>query len=235
MKMKNNLFVSLFLVGLLVVASNQVSAQLMIKAGAGYGAGTQRLLLETVTGAGYVENINGSFGGNLGLNLGVGYELTRFIDLEFDMGYQHGRSIAADQPFLYKTYIGRLIYLGPSLVFKTAIDEDLSPYGRLGVFTGLPLTRVLVGGTEKRFTGGIPFGYSGALGLDYALVDNLKFFTEIYSQSMLYKPTRRRELDGTVVKFSDKLSTPFSANQEMKHHLFSFGALGINVGFKIII
>jgi hypothetical protein len=232
--MRNNLFIVLIVLGVLL--SVQVKAQLILKAGAGYGAGTQKLLLENVYTTTYAENVYGSFGGNLGVNLSAGYEVNQYVDFEFDFGYQHGRTKEIDLGFFgYKTYVGRLIYLGPSMVFKTSVSDKVSPYAKLGLFTGLPLTKVIVGGTEKKFRGGIPIGYKGALGLDYNLGNSFKIFTEVYHQSMIYTPARRRELNGDVTRLRDKIDVPTPSKQELKHHFFSFGALGVNAGIKIII
>jgi opacity protein-like surface antigen len=62
----------------------------------------------------------------------------------------------------------------------TSVNEDLSPYAKLGVTTGLPLTKVLVGSDEKKFRGGFPLGYNGAIGTDYNISSNVKVFGEIY-------------------------------------------------------
>ncbi|HKM92285.1 MAG TPA: outer membrane beta-barrel protein [Prolixibacteraceae bacterium] len=230
--MKRNLVFLVFIIAMMGALPSY--SQLYFKAGAGYGAGAQKLLLETQYAATYTENVFASFGGNFGVDLAAGYELNQYVDFEFDLGYQNGRSVTVNQVFSYKTYVGRLIYLGPSLVFKTSINKNISPYGKLGLFTGLPLTKVIVGGTEKTFRGGIPLGYNGALGAVYNLSETFKVYIETYSQSMIYRPTRRRELNGDVVKFKNKLDTPAPSNQELTHHQFSFGALGINMGIKIV-
>src|SRR5574344_121327 len=147
------------------------------------------------------ENIYGSFGGNWGFYLGGGMELNKFIDFEVDLGYQNGRSVTVPNTFLSKTFTGRLIYFTPSLSFKTAIEENISPYAKIGILTGLPLTKVTVSDEDKRFSGGFPLGVTEAIGLNFNATDNLKFFVELTHQSMIYKPTKRREADDTIVKF----------------------------------
>lgn len=233
--MKKILLSVLSLFVFLLLSSN-ITAQIIIKVGAGYGAGTQKMLLESVYSGSSAENIYESFGGNLGLFLAGGYEINQYVDFEVDFGYQHGRIESIDLGILgSKTYVGRLIHIGPSLVFKTSVNENITPYGKLGVFTGIPLTKVLVFGSEKKFRGGLPFGYNGALGFDYNFSDTFKLFAEVYNQSMIYKPTRRKETNGTVVKFKDEIDIPTPSNQELSHHFFSFGAFGINLGVKIVL
>lgn len=230
------IFLSVLSLFVFVLISGNVNAQIIIKLGAGYGAGTQKMLLESVYSGSSAENIYESFGGNLGLFVAGGYEINQYVDFEVDLGYQHGRVEAIDLGILgSKTYVGRLVHIGPSLVFKTSVNENITPYGKLGVFTGIPLTKVLVFGSEKKFRGGLPFGYNGALGLDYNFGDTFKLFAEVYHQSMIYKPTRRKELDGTVVKLKDEIDIPTPSNQEISHHFFSFGALGLNLGVKIVL
>ncbi|MBN2262785.1 MAG: porin family protein [Prolixibacteraceae bacterium] len=220
-----------------VLLSSNITAQTIIKVGAGYGLGTQKLLLENVTTLSGPENIYASFGGNAGFFLALGYELNQYIDFEFDFGYQQGdnKFIDSGLPSSSKTYIGHLLHFGPSLVFKTSVSENLSPYGKLGVFSGLPFTKEIIMGTENKFKGGFPFGYNGALGLDYNFADTFKIFAEVYSQSMVYKPTRLKKLDGSVIKFKDKLDLPTPNDQELSFNTFSFGALGLNIGVKIIL
>jgi hypothetical protein len=234
--MKKSL-VFLVLLFFLIAVTKSLSAQMFFKIGTGYGVGTQKMLLETVYGTSYSENIYGSFGGNLGMFLAGGYEMNEYVDFEIDLGYQHGqvKSINMGAFFGDKTYVGRLIYLGPSFIFKTSINENFSPYGKLGVFTGLPLSKVIVGGSEKKFKGGVPIGFKGALGSVYNIGDTFKLFAEVYHQSMVYKPTRRKELNGDVYRFKDKIDVPTPSNHELTHHFFSFGALGVNLGIKIIL
>jgi hypothetical protein len=226
------ILISLFLLSGIGYHAN---AQLFIKGGAGYGLGTQKILLGTSYSATSTENIYASFGGNLGINLGAGIGLNEYIDFGVDLAYQHGRSVEVYDIFLKKNYTGRLIMLAPSITFKTSIFENISPYGRLGVFTGLPLTKVIVMSEEKLFRGGIPFGANGALGFDFNISDNFKIYTELYRQSMVYKPKKRRESNGDVYRFRDELPNNSTAMEELSHHFFSFGATGLNIGLKIVL
>lgn len=213
----------------------QSFGQFFIKGGAGYGLGVQKLIMGEAYTSTTTENIYGSFGGNWGFYLGGGMELNKFIDFEVDLGYQNGRSVTVPNTFLSRTFTGRLIYFTPSLSFKTAIDENISPYAKFGLLTGLPLTKVNVSDEDKRFSGGFPLGVTEAIGLNFNATDNLKFFVELTHQSMIYKPTKRREADDIIVKFKDKLPYPEPSNQEITHHFFSFGAVGLNLGIKIVI
>jgi len=229
-----------FVVILLVICSilltnTSANAQFFIKAGAGYGLGVQKLLLDQSYTATSTENIYGSFGGSWGFYLGGGVGLNEFIELEADLGYQNGRSIMVENGFNSKNFVGRFIYLNPSLSFKTAINENITPYAKIGLITGLPLMKVIVYNEEKKFRGGIPLGVNEALGINFNATDNLRFFVELYHQTMIYKPTKRKEADGTVVFFKDTLPYPYPANQEMSHHFFSLGALGLNLGIKFVL
>lgn len=219
---------------LTLVLSLNLSAQLFFKAGVGFGAGTQPLIIGEAYTTSEKENIYASFGGNLGFYIGAGLQLNDFMDVEVDLGYQNGRSESVIDPFSSRTYVGKLIYLSPSLVFRTSVNDDLSPYAKLGFTTGLPLTKVLVGSEEHKFRGGFPFGYIGAVGVDYNISRNVKVFGEIYHQSLIYKPKKRREFDGTVYKFKDKIAYPEPDKTELVHHIFSYGALGLNIGLKLI-
>jgi opacity protein-like surface antigen len=216
-----------------MVLISSVWANIFVKGSLGYGLGTQKLLLEEAYTLSNTKNIYGSFGGNLGLTLGAGLELNKHIEFGADLGYQHGRSVTASSTYYDKIYTGRLIMLSPFLTFRTLIEDNITPYAKLGVFTGLPLTKVDVNSQVKKFRGGLPFGFNGALGLNFNAMDNMKFFAEIANQSMIYKPTKRKEPNGTVVRFKDELPYSAPSGEEMSHHFFSFGALGINIGIKI--
>jgi hypothetical protein len=218
-----------------LLASSNVDAQFFIKAGVGYGLGFQKLLLDQAYSTSEMENVYGSFGGNLGFYLGGGMELNKFIDLEADLGYQNGRSVRVENGYNSKEFTGRFVYFNPSLSFKTSIDENFSPYAKIGILTGIPFMKLNNYDGDKKFRGGFPLGINEALGLNFNATDNLKFFVELYHQTMIYKPTKRKEADGTIVKFKDALPYPYPANEEMSHHFFSFGALGLNLGIKFVL
>jgi hypothetical protein len=218
-----------------MLTSPETYAQFFIKAGAGYGLGVQKLILDQNYTTTSTENVYGSFGGNWGFYLGGGVGLNQFVELEADLGYQNGRSVMVENGYPPKNFIGRLIYFNPSLSFKTSIDENFSPYAKIGLITGFPLMKAIVYNAEKKFRGGIPLGVTEALGLNFNATENLKFFVELYHQSMIYKPTKRKEADGTVVLFKDTLPYPYPANEEMSHHFFSFGAVGLNLGIKFVL
>jgi len=224
----------IIIVLLVLLVTVPVSANLFIKVGGGYGLGNQKYLLEQVSNSDSYENIYASFGGNLGLHIGAGIDLNPHVELGTDLGYQHGRSVSTSSFFFEKTYTGRLIYLSPSLTFKTMIDEDLTPYGRLGFFTGLPIMNLDVNGDIKKFRGGLPLGVNGAIGSNYNLSENIVLFGEIYHQSMLYAPGKRKEDSGTVT-FKDILPNDAPDSEEIRHHFFSYGAIGINIGIKIVL
>lgn len=211
------------------------SANLFIKVGGGYGLGNQKYLLEQIYNSPNTENIYASFGGNLGFFAGVGIDMNEHIELGADLGFENGRSISTSSFFYDKTYTGRLIYLSPSLTYKTILEEDFTPYARLGIFTGLPIMNLDVNGDLKKFRGGFPLGYNGAIGSNYNISDNIKLFGEIYSQSMLYTPSKRKESGGGVVQFTDVLADNAPVSTEIRHHFFSFGAIGINIGLKIVL
>lgn len=233
--MKKGLVFLMMLVFLIVVTKS-LSAQMFFKVGTGFGVGTQKMLLETVRPITNPENIYASFGGNLGLFIAAGYELNQYVDLEIDLAYQNGRNVAIDNGLLgSKTYVGKSIHIGPSLVFKTAVNENITPYGKLGVYSGIPLIKILEGGNEIKYKGGLPLGFSGSLGADYNFGDSFKLFTEVYHQSMIYHPNRTKDINGNVVKFKDKLDVPTPADHMLAKQFFSFGALGINLGIKIIL
>ncbi len=228
------LIISLILIFIVAVPFNS-KAQFFLKGGFGYGFGVQKLLIDAEYTSDSTRNVYGSFGGSWGFYLGGGVELNRFIDLELDLGYQNGRSVTVDNYFFDKTFTGRFISIVPSLSFKTSISENYSPYAKIGLLTGFPIMSVDVSGDVKKFRGGFPLGVTEAIGLNLNATDWLKFFVEITHQSLIYKPTSRKEPDGTIVKFKDEIKYPEPENEEITHHFFSFGDLGANIGVKIVL
>lgn len=223
------------IVVLMFVFNVHLSAQLFFKAGFGYGAGVQPLLIDKANTAGHTENVYASFGGNMGFYLGAGLQLNDYLDFEVDLGFQNGRSKSVtDVVSSDRTYVGKLVYLNPSFVFRTSVSEDLSPYGKLGLVAGMPFTKMLVDSDERKFRGGFPLGYSGAIGADFNLSDGMKIFAEIYHQSFMYKPKKWRDLSGSVYKFEDEASRTGSETASTDYYVFSYGAFGLNIGLKLL-
>jgi hypothetical protein len=227
--------IKLLVVMMLFASSVKAEGQLLIRVSAGYGLGTQKLIMDEIYTNTTTENVYGTFGGNWGFTVGAGLELSKYIDFGLDLGYQNGRSVVIPDAHYPKTFTGRLILLSPSLTFKTDLDNNFTPYARIGLFTGYPLTKVNFYGSDNKFRGGFPLGVNEAIGAFYNVSNSIKLFAEIANQSMIYKPTRKIEADGKKVKFLDVLPYPAPSNEEITHHFFSFGAVGLNIGVKIIL
>ena len=175
----------------ILLTSTGVYLQLFLKGGVGYGFGVQKLLLGDTYAANIDENIYGSFGGNWGFYLGGGFAVNKYVDFEVDLGYQNGRYVMVGSGLYSKNFTGRLIYFSPSLTYKTLVENDFSPYAKIGILTGLPLMKVTAGNLDNKFRGGIPLGVNEALGINFKASDNLNFFFEITHQTLIYKPTKR--------------------------------------------
>lgn len=208
----------------------------VIKAGAGYGAGIQRLTLESTT----TQNFLGSFGGNFGVYAGCAVAINEHVELGVDAGFQSGRTIKISE---YKSYTGRFAYISPSLTFNVLVDEPITPYARVGLLTGKPLVKsnltsvstssenIVKSTTSNKFKGHIPFGFLNAVGANYNISDSFKLFAEITHQSMLYKPRKIKDENGATTKFSNNVT---NSSSELAHYVFSFGAVGINAGIKVV-
>lgn len=220
---------------MLFASSVHAEDQLLIRVSGGYGLGTQKLIMDELYTNTTTENVYGSFGGGWGLTIGTGLELSKYLDFGLDLGFQNGRTVVVPDTYYPETFTGRLISFSPSITFKTDINNNYTPYARIGLLTGYPLTKINRYNSDKKFRGGFPLGGNAAAGVFLNATDNLKIFAELAYQTMIYKPTKRIEADGTVVKFKDVLPYPTPSNEEIIHHFFSFGALGINIGVKIIL
>jgi hypothetical protein len=228
--------INLVIAMLLFVTTASAEDQLLLRISGGYGLGVQPVLLGQAYTATTTENVYGTFGGGWGFTLGAGLELSKYIDFGIDLGYQNGRSVVVEESaYSIKTFTARLITFSPSLTFKTDIDNIYTPYARIGLLTGYPIINLNVSNSDKNFSGGFPIGVTEAIGTYVRISDYIKLFAEINHQTMIYKPTQRVEEDGTIVKFKDRVPYPEVANEEITHHYFSFGAVGLSIGVIIIL
>lgn len=222
-----------FFLTMLVCLPLAMFGQLTIKTGVGYGLGTQPLLLEQAYTTSSVENIYASFGGNVDFRLGAAMYLNDYLEVGADFGFQNGRSVFVDQLISDRNYVGKLISFHPALTFNVPTNNDLEPYARLGLLAGFPLLKVISGSEEDKYRGNIPVGYSGALGFNFPMSDTFSLFAELFYQSMIYKPGRIREFDGTTIRLKDETSLPVPENQRLRNQFFSYGAMGLGFGIKV--
>lgn len=170
-----------------------------------------------------------------------------------------------------ETFSGSMLQLIPAVLIQPDFDlGSVSPYARVGFIVGLipsikdnydvtynlnpvlgpAAVTVNQVGTFK-YSGGVSFGGSAALGCDFDLSDMLAIYVEIYYDAMVYAPTK-----GEYTKFSingqDKLGDMTTHDKETKYvkdltgytddkdspqqmlkNSYPFNNVGLNFGVKI--
>ncbi|NLJ06376.1 MAG: porin family protein [Sphingobacteriales bacterium] len=219
---------------IILLYSAQIKSQsFFIKGQAGYGLPTQKQIIGVYYATTYDENIYGSFGGGINISAALGYFTKSHIGFEALLGYSTGQKVTVPG-MLTKEFRGSLISVSPSMIFIMNNEKKVNPYLKAGFLTGLPLMKLTVGGTDvKHFRGGIPFGYNGSLGIRIKVLEPVSIFGEIYHASLVWFPRSRKESDGTVVKFYDKIDYPYPSGQEPLHHTFPYNSTGINLGLLL--
>ena len=204
-------------------------------------------------GANFGLNIGYMFTSNLGAELGVDYLLgsdNKFNNRDADFpGYSEQLRLS-----------GKMIQFKPAVVFRAGTG-NLKPYAKVGVVVGVG-SKITSEYEEREpefnysydwyeeYNGGTAVGFHGALGVDYALNNQMSLFGEVLATGLNYSPEKgkvtRYNRDGqdrlstlntnereiTFVDTNDNVNS--SNTQPRKELKFSapFSSVGLNVGVK---
>ena len=193
----------------------------------------------------------------MAVELGVAYRMG--INTKIDISDSHALSPTTG----WDKFKGSMLQLVPAVLIQPDFDlGSVSPYARVGVLVGvvpgITCNFNVTSGTGNqndvgtvKYTGGVSFGGSAALGCDFDLSDMLAIYVEVYYDAMAYAPAK-----GKLTKYSvngeDKLSTlstedketkfvkdltgfkpdPNSPDQQLKNS-YPFNNVGLNFGVKI--
>lgn len=282
MKTKINLQLAMLFIALFIGA-NTFAQGLYVNAGAGYGFPAACFLLEedyTINSGNEfatwdyeIVKGSGSFGKGILPGIAVGYMFNKNIGAELGIGYLLGGKIKSKDQEIYSygtettetTLKGTMLRFTPALKM-TVGDGNIKPYMRAGLVVGaagkVKVTENYTGpdgeksNTEEQETeykGGISLGFSGALGADIMLSDNIGFFAELGVITQSWAP-KTGEITKYTVNGVDKLgeldtfeketefvdsfsnsSGSFDENSPMKSLkvYMPFSSFSINVGVKI--
>jgi Outer membrane protein beta-barrel domain len=210
-----------------------------------------------------------------GFNFGIdfGYNFNKYIGVELGLSYLKGktnfnyRESSESQGgsngayILENTYSSKMLQIKPNLVISGGFSK-INPYIKLGLIMGSPsftlaentnystLKRLSV--KETDFTGGFTIGYSGCLGIDYAIVNNLKITANFNFVNLTYAPAKSKitidnyngtdRLVGTTVnqteiEYLDSFindGSPKDPNSPSKStkSTYNFNSIGFNLGLK---
>jgi Outer membrane protein beta-barrel domain len=147
-------------------------------------------------------------------------------------------------------YSSGFLQIMPALTVG-AFANDFAPYARFGVligfgggaiettststisttFLGVTSTTTSTGTGTNTYSGGIAFGFQGALGARYNVSESFGIFAEIVSNNWTNNPTTLEiEAGGTTTEY-DLVDKPESAT-ELQDTRNALNSLGINVGIN---
>lgn len=156
------------------------------------------------------ENVKASYGAGLNFNIGAGYMISRYIGVEIDFSYLAGKKIETSDIYRYQsdnffakdevieTTKSKSLFISPSFIITPGVDTKV-PYGRFGIVMGIPSMEAVSEGYDDtdgletyeftyEYTGGLSFGFQGAVGMNWVLNNYINLVTEINFTSMSYSP-----------------------------------------------
>lgn len=270
---------SKLLIAILVLIPGLIHGQnsyLRFSVGYGFPAASQALSSNSTfnsTNTDYTsieQGIYGTLGSGLVFNAAYGHLYSRNLGLDVALQYLSGRtyessstSSGVNSNSTLNTTISASGYtFRPSLVMTTG-EGKVKPYLKAGLTIGMIQATsdsrysYTFTGTQNNqeahteITGGLSFGYHGALGFDFGLSEKVNFFTEVMLTSLSYYPDQREvtsvKLNGveqpsqhskTIYKesitrsSSSPLPAPGSTTESLQVSI-PLSSISINAGIRI--
>lgn len=202
-------------------------------------------------------------GANFGVNLG--YMFTQHVGAELAVDYFMGskytakaRSANDSSVGVDQTVSGKSIQLKPTVVIRGK-QAQVTPYAKIGAVIGVGnkisytynyTVPNYVENTEWEFKEGVSAGFTGSLGADFAINNQVSIFGEITGIAMAYAPKKGTRISYTEngvdylkdldvnqkeITFEDEYASDNTdPNQPIKASRLSapFSSIGLNVGVK---
>jgi len=200
------------LVSILVCVGSTNAQRLYLKAGGSmaigwpwtYSSNEAYNEFEMSTTGTEVTSKNTNFGLGFSPTIAVGYMFNPSFGAEISFGSQMGFNRTNENTLLntttYKTYKAETkikcswTWLNPQLVLATS-NTAFSPYGRIGVVLGFsPMMELKsensddLGAKKTEISGGMPWGFNAALGLNLPIKNHFSVFSELEMLQMIYTP-----------------------------------------------
>lgn len=263
----------LILIALSLSANNILSQGVYVNINAGYGGklGSQNLSYfdlfnQTRTnGLSSYEQIDVTLGKGINAGIAFGYMFNKNIGAELGLSYLIGSKVKATHTYTggvtNYTLSAKMFRINPTLVISSGL-EKINPYLKFGLLLGsgsllYEYNDNDAGDVElidRKFSGGLGFGFSAGAGVSYNLNDKMLLFGEISMANMSFAP-KNGEIIKATFNGADELSgmttrekktlfvdnyTYDSANppaeslprEELKQRI-PFGSIGINIGFRL--
>lgn len=213
----------------------------------------------------FFDDVQGTYGKGANFGLSLGYMFNQNVGAELGLNYLLGSKFSATEIYgannneKYETK-GQMFQLSPSVVVRANNNGSaLNPYAKAGLLIGVG-TKVTdeytdTFGTnnfyEKReYTGNTAIGFTGALGVDYAINNKLSFFGEVKGNALSYRPEKSEVVVATnngndvlgtysvrnrETEYLDSYIDNGTANQPRRESRISqpFSSVGFNLGLRM--
>lgn len=161
------------------------------------------------------EVVKGSYGAGVNFNVGGGYMFNEFLGVELNFQYTQSKKYETGDVYRYEspTYtqndkiiaenFSKAFYINPSFIITPGAGTKV-PYGRFGIVAAAPTIKgeetttqtnsyypPSTGSRKWEYTGGISFGFQGAVGMNWMISDKIDLFTEVNFVSMTYYADQR--------------------------------------------
>jgi hypothetical protein len=245
----------MLMLAIAVMFMNSVSAQVYVKAGAGYGwslgsvfIGENMTQLSPNIGSYYHEGIYGTYGKGVNVKGAIGTTVASHVMAELDVAYDAGATYHLNTNTASYTYNSttksRMFTIGPSLIVNTDLPW-FSPYAQIGLIAAFAslksefiedngdLGPKYYGTTER--SGDVALGLSGSIGLTTPVSRIFKVFGEITFVSVNWIPNQyilTRTYSGVTESrtfiFKDNFNS--TDNNTSFQNPIPFGYFGLNIG-----
>jgi outer membrane protein W len=241
--MKNFKTISLLLVVLFAIGSQQVNAQsdkgFYASVNSGYNLGTgnvnyyQAMLLglynsnEITATTNTTELVKSNLGKGFNIGANFGYMFTKNIGFELGANYLVGAKIKSAQTSYTGDYANsevsaKMIQIKPTLVFRAGYDK-INPYAKVGMVIGSG--KIINTQNDKNgvdfstkileLDGGTPIGFHGSIGTLYKLNSKLALFGELNLVSLEYAP-KKGQITTATKNGVDQLPTKAVEDKEIE-------------------
>lgn len=215
------------------------------------------------SGADRVDDVLLSLGKGANFGVNLGYMFTKNLGAELGVNYLMGAEYTASQKgsgnnVINQTLSAKMLQISPTVVLRGNYSQ-LNPYAKFGVLIGAGSKVTYVEDerygsstyyTKQELEGGTPVGFTGALGLDYAINSQFSVFGELKANSLTYSPEKGNvvvanyngeddlqywDVADRQTVFSDDFelnSDPDQPTQASRLAL-PFSSIGLNVGVRV--
>jgi hypothetical protein len=267
MKLQKPLFSLLFI---LIFYASAFSQGFYVKTGGGYALGINKQNLPNIANA-FVDE-NGYTYNQFWLALGqgivpemeIGYMFTDKLGFALNASYLFGSENVAtleydqSENYVHQTFYSEMLFLSPNFVFEP-MQSDFSPYLKFGVVIGTgkfyKAIEMLMSDEKTElqqvYSGGYPFGFNTAFGVNANLSDVVSIYAEASALLLSWAPEQSKLTSWTVngddqladlptynteTEYVESLSlssgNPNEPSQSLKSY-YGFDSLSLRLGVRI--